>query len=151
MIRNVVSPAVALVISLFFMGCNDDDPVQNGVLFGQWQLVAISPSDSPIGPILEPADEEVISITFQENGEFGGTTSFNAFGGKNSIDGERLFIDEMITTLVLDTEFGQAFFKAVDDSSDGMGGPSIFEMKFIGDDMLNLEYDGRKFLSLERM
>nr|WP_299343484.1 META domain-containing protein [Allomuricauda sp.] len=151
MIRNVVRPLVALMISLFFVGCSDDDPVQNQTLLGQWELVAISASDSPIGPVLEPAEGETISITFQGNGEFSGSTSINAFGGTNSTDNDTLFINEMISTQALDTEFGQAFYQAINDSSNGAGEPSIFEMTFVGEDILNLEYNGFKFLSLERI
>lgn len=139
------------LFSLIFSCNNDSETIENQNILGTWHVVAIH-SSSPTGPTLGPNTEEgeVISIIFPSNGEFMGTTSANSFGGRSSSTENKLFIQEMVTTEVADTSFGQAFYEAFNESINSETGFSEFEITIQDEDMLNLEHNGFKFLTLQK-
>ncbi|MEO9513039.1 MAG: META domain-containing protein [Flavobacteriaceae bacterium] len=143
----------AIILSFLFSfgySCNDDtEPTLNGNILGTWHVVAIHNS-SPTGSTLGPLDEEVIAIIFPSNGEFMGTTSVNSFGGRSSTEEQQLFIEELVTTKVADTNFGQAFYQAFSESMNVETGFSEFEIAKQNDDTLHLEHNGFKFLTLQK-
>ncbi|KQC30474.1 hypothetical protein [Flagellimonas eckloniae] len=138
-----------LLFSLIFSCNNDSETIENQIILGTWHVVAIH-SSSPTGLTLGPNTEEVISIIFPRNGEFMGTTSVNSFGGRSSSTENMLFIEEMVTTEVADTSFGQAFYDAFNESINSETGFSEFEIAVQDEDELNLEHNGFKFLTLQR-
>ena len=132
------------------IACTGDDvDVNNQKIIGEWQVTAIHNS-SPSGPTLGPLTGEIISIIFFPNGTFEGTTSANTFGGEFSATDTTLFIEEMITTEVADTMFGQAFYEAFEGSRGTDTGFSEFELSFQDGNRLNLEYQNFKFLGLQK-
>ncbi|MEM6895533.1 MAG: hypothetical protein AAF554_17680 [Bacteroidota bacterium] len=148
--RKFLTPVLALAF-LLFLSCNDDDnQTDTNTLAGEWRITAISNSDSPLGPILEPEAGEEISIQFQNNGQFSGTTSINAFNGDSSTTSDELFINDFISTEALDTTFGLAFYQALFESSNENAGASVFSMVAVDDNRINLEYNDFKFMSIER-
>ncbi|PRX57089.1 META domain-containing protein [Flagellimonas meridianipacifica] len=152
MINKFFYVAFALLGCTILLACNNDDSdsIENR-LTGQWSIVAISISDSPIGPVIEPEDGEVISVTFMKNGEFSGNTSINSFGGRGTTNNDTLRINELVSTDALDTFFGQAFYDAMSESNNENQQASVFTMIFVDENTLNLIYNEFKFLSLERM
>lgn len=132
------------------IACTGDDvDVDNQKLIGEWHVTAIHNS-SPSGPTLGPLTGEIISIIFFQNGTFEGTTSANTFGGQFSASDTHLFIEEMITTEVTDTVFGQAFYEGFEDSRSTDTGFSEFELSFQEGNRLDLEYHNFKFLGLQK-
>ncbi|TMU54912.1 META domain-containing protein [Flagellimonas algicola] len=127
----------------------DDVDVDNQKIIGEWQVVAIYNS-SPSGPTLGPLAGEIISIIFFKNGTFEGTTSANTFGGEFSASDTHLVIEEMITTEVADTVFGQAFYETFEESRSTDTGFSEFELSFQEGSRLHLEYQSFKFLGLQK-
>ncbi|WP_422858359.1 META domain-containing protein [Flagellimonas sp. S174] len=152
MINKFFYAAYVLLGFTLLLACNNDDSdsIENG-LTGQWSIVAISISDSPIGPVIKPGDDEVISVNFSQNGEFSGTTSINSFGGRSTANDNTLLIKELVSTDALDTFFGQAFYQAMSESSNQNRQASVFTISFIDENTLNLVYDEFKFLTFERL
>ncbi|WP_420401590.1 META domain-containing protein [Flagellimonas sp.] len=137
-------------LCIALIACTGDDvDVDNQKIIGEWQVTAIHNS-SPSGPTLGPLTGEIISIIFFQNGTFEGTTSANTFGGEFSATDTTLFIEEMITTEVADTVFGQAFYEAFEGSRSTDTGFSEFELSFQDGNLLNLEYQNFKFLGLQK-
>lgn len=141
--------SICLLLCLVFSCNNDAEPANNAEILGTWHITAIHDS-SPSGPTLGPLDGEVISIIFPSNGEFMGTTSVNTFGGRSSTEGRRLFIEELVTTEVADTNFGQTFYDAFSQSLNVETGFSEFEIAVQDEEVLHLEYNGFKFLTLQK-
>ncbi len=141
---------VTVLFCYLLLSCTSDDVSGNNQkVVGEWHVVAIHNS-SPTGPTLGPNPGEVISIIFTQNGSFTGTTSANNFGGDNTVSETILTIEEMITTEVADTLFGQAFYESFNESRNPDTGFSEFELSFQNGNTLNLEYQGFKFLSLQK-
>ncbi len=151
MIKQLYPYVFMALLCILFSGCNDDDSNFNQNTIGQWSIMAINLSDSPLGPVETPEDGEMISITFQPDGNFSGNTSVNTFGGKSTTNGMNLFINELVTTEVADTPFGQAFYQAIYRSSGQNEGPSEFEIIVVNDNIINLVFNEFRFLSLERL
>ncbi|MEO1487378.1 MAG: hypothetical protein AAFU57_16655 [Bacteroidota bacterium] len=148
--RKFLTPILALVLVLF-VSCNDDDnQTDTNTLAGEWRITAISNSDSPLGPVLEPEAGEEISIQFLRNGAFTGSTSRNEFSGDSSVSSNTLSVSALLTTEELDTAFGTAFYGVMDDSGNTNSGLSVFNMIIIDGNNINLEYDDVKFMSIER-
>ncbi|MEO0506364.1 MAG: hypothetical protein AAF090_09440 [Bacteroidota bacterium] len=148
--RKFLTPILGLVLVLL-VSCNDDDnQTDTNTLAGEWRITAISNSDSPLGPVLEPEAGEEISIQFLRNGVFTGSTSRNEFSGDSSVSSNELAVSALLTTEVAETIFGDAFYGAMYDSGNTNSGLSVFNMIIIDDDNINLEYNDFKFMSIER-
>ena len=133
-----------------FIACAGDDvDVDNQQIIGEWHIVGIH-NFSPTGPTLGPLTGEIISIVFFQNGTFEGTTSANTFSGEFSTSNTTLVIEEMTTTEVADTLFGQAFYEAFEEARSMDTGFSGFELSFQDGNRLNLEYQNFKFLGLQK-
>ncbi|MGX1928237.1 META domain-containing protein [Flagellimonas sp. 2504JD4-2] len=138
-----------LVLALV-SGCSSDDTtVTEQRVLGTWQVSAIHNS-SPTGPTLGPNTGEIISITFRNDGGFSGTTSANTFSGRFSTTSNAVVIEELETTEVAETVFGQAFYESFNESRNSDTGFSEFESVFTNGNSLNLEYQGFKFLTLQK-
>ncbi len=141
---------ISCTVFIMILGCSTDAAsVSNQKVLGTWHVSAIHNS-SPTGPTLGPSPGEIISITFKTDGSFNGTTSVNTFRGQFSTTSNTLIIEEMETTEVADTIFGQAFYESFDESSNSSTGFSEYETTFPEENMLNLEYQGFKFLTLQK-
>ncbi|MEM9648161.1 MAG: META domain-containing protein [Bacteroidota bacterium] len=139
-----------LVLGIWLVSCDDDsDTAANQNIAGDWHITAIHNS-SPSGPTLGPNPNEIVAISFQENGAFNGTTSVNTFNGRFSVNGETLFITEMVTTEVADTPFGNAFYEALDESRDGTSATSQFGLSSQPENRLELSHSDFKFLVLQK-
>ncbi|MEL7268531.1 MAG: hypothetical protein AAGL34_03105 [Bacteroidota bacterium] len=148
--RKFLTPILGLVL-VFLVSCNDDDnQTDTNTLAGEWRITAISNSDSPLGPVLEPEAGEEISIQFLRNGAFTGSTSRNEFSGDSSVSSNTLSVSALLTTEALDTAFGTAFYGAIYDSGNTNSGLSVFNMIIVDGNNINLEYDDVKFMSIER-
>ncbi len=148
---KIVGPLYLFILLPVWFGCSSDDsnPIVNRSILGQWRVTAVHNS-SPTGPTIGPNDDEVISLTFTASGTFSGTTSANTFNGRYDATEDKLFIEELISTEVAETNFGQAFYGAFTDSQSFNNGVSEFEIVIQNDDRFNLEYQGFKFMTLER-
>ncbi len=141
---------VVLLTALLSLGCSTDSENRNNTeILGEWNVVAIHNS-SPSGPTLGPNSGEVISIRFGKNGDFSGTTSANSFGGQYDTSRTLLFIEEMTTTEVADTNYGQAFYEAFNESRNTETKFSEFEIKVQDENTVHLEYQSFKFLTLQK-
>ena len=100
------------VLSLLFtLACdNSDDPIDNPVA-GTWRIVSIQVSQDALA-LLTPPDER-ITIAFEADGTFTGTTSVNQFSGRYEFENVTLTMLEFATTEVADTTFGNAFYQSI--------------------------------------
>lgn len=141
---------MAVLALCIICGCKDDSGVfGNQNILGEWQIIAIHNS-SPSGPTLGPNSGEVISIIFLQNAKFTGTTSSNTFGGEYSATENMLLIKEMFTTEIAETNFGNAFYETFNESRNSETGFSEFEIVVQAENMLNLEFNDFKFISLQK-
>ncbi|WP_190810570.1 META domain-containing protein [Flagellimonas sp. S3867] len=138
-----------IVFALNFACSTDATSATNQKVLGTWLVLAIHNS-SPSGPTLGPNTGEIISITFKNDGSFGGTTSVNTFGGQFSTTSNSLLIEELEITEVADTNFGRAFYESFDESRNSDTAFSEFKSVFTENNILNLEYQGFKFLTLQK-
>ncbi|MEX0315470.1 MAG: META domain-containing protein [Allomuricauda sp.] len=147
---RLLTLTLSCIILTFVLGCSTDAAaVTEQRVLGTWQISAIHNS-SPSGPTLGPNTGEIISITFRIDGSFSGSTSANTFGGRFSTTSNSLLIKELETTEVAETVFGQAFYESFDESRNSETGFSEFESVFAEENRLNLEYQGFKFLTLQK-
>ncbi|MGW9684759.1 META domain-containing protein [Flagellimonas sp. 2504JD1-5] len=147
---RLLTSGLSYIVLALVLGCSTDaSTVTEQRVLGVWQISAIHNS-SPSGPTLGPNTGEIISITFRNDGSFSGTTSANTFGGRFSATSDALVIEELETTEVAETVFGQAFYESFNESRNSGTGFSEFGSVFTGENILNLEYQEFKFLTLQK-
>lgn len=141
--------AIGLLLSIFLSCSNDTNSASDLRLLGTWHISAIHNS-SPSGPTLGPNEGELITLNFAKNGSLSGNTPANTFGGNYSTTFNNLRLKGFFSTEVAEGEFGSAFFGSLTDSWNAEIESSEFEMVFSSDNLLNLEYQGFKFLTLQK-
>nr|WP_299382452.1 META domain-containing protein [Allomuricauda sp.] len=140
---------LVMLLSIVFGCSGDDSQITNQDVLGLWHITAIHNS-SPTGPTLGPNTGETIAITFSSNGTFNGTTSVNSFSGRFSTTVDQVIIQQMVTTEVADTPFGQAFYESFTEAMDSDTGHSVFDLEIGNSDNLLLQYQSFKFLNLQK-
>ncbi len=93
--------------------CSEDNAGASNAFVGQWRIASVQVSEATLNQ-LSPA-EETISITFDADGRYSGSTSVNQFDGRYRLDGtDTLTLLEFTTTEVADTQFATAFYAAIE-------------------------------------
>lgn len=111
--KGVVNLCFLALTVIAFISCSSDadDNGQNSVLLGSWQVTSIKVSSEHL--VQQPPNGEVLTISFQGNGEFSGNTANNVFGGRYEIKGMTMTMLEFTTTEVADTPFAGVFYEAI--------------------------------------
>ncbi len=119
-IRNVpvcILIAWLIIFQTFFGGCdrnkNDSPPIQDN-LSGTWSLIWIL--DEDVLYSYETANTKVnLDFNFEDN-TYAGTTNHNEFFGDFEKSENRLVLTRFITTEVAETDYGQIFYAAINES-----------------------------------
>lgn len=61
-----------------------------------WQLLSFGPSTAPV----EVLPESTITLEFKEAGEMDGNGGCNTYGGSYSVDGDKLVLQQVVSTLM---------------------------------------------------
>lgn len=86
-------PALILLMAVFsFAACADT----NTSLTGDWQLISYGDASSPT-PAISGVDT---SVSFGEDGQFGGTVGCNTFGGEYKVNGNQVAFSGVFSTLM---------------------------------------------------
>ena len=100
-----------VTLGLLLVSCNSSDDTSENPLLGQWRIITIKVSEETLTQ--RSPDQEQILITFNEDGNFSGSTSVNQFSGRYELENTTLTLLEFTTTEALDTTFGTAFYDAI--------------------------------------
>ncbi|MEM1340389.1 MAG: META domain-containing protein [Bacteroidota bacterium] len=111
MIRIPKSFFAVVLVGLLAVSCDSSDDATSNPVLGTWRIVSIKVSDQTLTQ-RSPSDER-ITITFNEDNNFSGSTSVNQFNGRYELENTTLTLLEFTTTEVLDTTFGTVFYEAI--------------------------------------
>jgi len=142
---------VVLLLIAFTFACNSDSEASFDAIdiVGEWRIIAIHTS-TPQGPTIGSPEDEIVQITFLNEGGFLGTTSINSFGGQYTATNGMLSIEEFITTEALDTAFGQEFYSAINQSFNAETNFNDFELS-MENTGLTLSFGDFGFLTLIKL
>lgn len=99
------------IMLLVFVSCSEDEaPVQTPV-GGNWRITEIKVSNAILTQ--RTLDNERVTLNFEDDGTFTGSTSVNQFSGTYEVENTTLTMLSFSSTEVLDTNFGAAFFAAI--------------------------------------
>jgi len=100
-----------ILILLLLASCNEDEAPAQTPVEGTWRITAIKVSNASLRQLTP--DNEILTIDFQADGTFTGSTSVNQFSGTYRLENTTLTMMSFTTTEVADTTFGTAFYAAI--------------------------------------
>mgnify|MGYP001070828912 CR=1 FL=1 len=143
-----------LVTLFFFTGCEENESTnQVSELIDTWKLTSfVNESDNSIVTETDFNDSNEITITFNSENDFTGTTIINTFLGGFSYDerDNKLMISTFSTTEVNENEWGNLFYESLNMGYNQQD--SIWEFTYeIQNDTLKIYYDSQEYMTFEKL
>jgi len=146
-----------LVLSIFFfiIGCSEEEAKQQeSTLIGSWKLTSfINESNSTSSIASDFPNSNEITITFNQELNFTGSTVINDFLGNFSLDdrNNQLIFSEFSTTEANETEWGNLFYQSLNSNYNQQSGnwQNIYEI--IRENNLKIFYSEQEYMTFEKL
>ncbi|QLG45163.1 META domain-containing protein [Costertonia aggregata] len=135
-------------LPLFFvilMGCDTGtvpDFFNQSRILGEWHVVEINGTGAP--------ENQIIRITFDKNGGFGGSTPTNSYGGNYSVEDGSLSVSGVFSTLAVEGPYGASFFGFILNIEGTSQVSPKLKIDFESNGKLYLAHPDSKIMVLER-
>ncbi len=109
--KKLSSLLITITAFLLLLSCSDSDDDTQNPIAGSWRVASIKVSNATLVQLAPPNED--ITIDFQTDNTFVGSTSVNQFSGDYELENTTLTLLSFTTTEVADTQFGTAFYGAI--------------------------------------
>ena len=122
------------VTTVFSCSSSDDGSSGNSAILGTWRVLEVTISEQTLTQ--RTPNDETLTITFENDGTFSGSTSANTFSGRYQVNNMTLTMLEFTTTEAADTTFGGAFYGAIEAAIAPNTTEALFGFSFDGQNLI---------------
>jgi len=144
-----------LSIFLFITGCSEEETKQQeNSIYGTWKLTSfVNQSTNNVLIDSNFSNSNQITIIFNQESNFTGSTVINDFLGNFSIDdrNNQIIFSEFSTTEANETEWGNLFYQSLNSNYNQQSGNWENTYEIIEENTLKIFYSEQEYMTLEKL